>query len=51
MPKKTGLVEVRCYEELNDFLPPQARKRRFPARFSHGDTVKALIEAIGIPHT
>jgi hypothetical protein len=51
MPKKTGQVEVRCYEELNDFLPPQARKRPFPARFTHGDTVKALIEALGIPHT
>jgi uncharacterized protein with PIN domain len=51
MPKKTGRVEVRCYEELNDFLPSQARKRPFPARFSQGDTVKALVEALGIPHT
>jgi uncharacterized protein with PIN domain/sulfur carrier protein ThiS len=51
MPKKTGWVEIRCYEELNDFLPPQARKRSFPARFSQGDTVKALVEALGIPHT
>ena len=51
MPKKTGQVEVRCYEELNDFLPPESRKRTFPASFTHGDTVKALIEALGIPHT
>jgi uncharacterized protein with PIN domain len=51
MPKKTGQVEVRCYEELNDFLPAEVRKRPFPAAFTHGDTVKALIEALGIPHT
>lgn len=51
MPRKTGRVEVRCYEELNDFLPLERRKRAFQAVFSHGDTVKALIEALGIPHT
>lgn len=41
----------RFYEELNDFLPPQARKRPFAAPFHPGDTVKALIESLGVPHT
>ncbi len=42
---------VRVYEELNDFIPASEHKRRFPAVFQEGDTVKALLEAIGIPHT
>ena len=42
---------VRFYEELNDFLPADRKKKQFPARFHSGDTVKALIESLGIPHT
>jgi uncharacterized protein len=43
--------EFRFYEELNDFLPPAARKRTFSYRI-HGDpTVKNVIEAMGVPHT
>jgi uncharacterized protein with PIN domain len=42
---------LRFYEELNDFLPPQRKKQQFPAPFHPGDTVKALIESIGVPHT
>lgn len=42
---------VRFYEELNDFLPIAVRKSSFPAPFHPGDTVKALIEALGVPHT
>jgi uncharacterized protein with PIN domain len=42
---------LRFYEELNDFLPPKRRKRQFPVRFHAGDTVKALIESNGVPHT
>lgn len=44
-------VRVRCYEELNDFLSPELRKRSFTVRFQKGDTVKAMVESIGIPHT
>jgi len=44
-------VQVRCYEELNFFLPPQSRKCDFGAPFHKGDTIKALIESLGIPHT
>jgi uncharacterized protein with PIN domain/sulfur carrier protein ThiS len=42
---------IRFYEELNDFLPADKKKREFPARFHAGDTVKALIESLGVPHT
>ncbi len=44
-------VFVRFYEELNDFLPEERQKRTFEARFHEGDTVKALVEALGVPHT
>lgn len=46
-----GHVTIRFYEELNDFLPPDLRQQDFPAAFSPGDTVKALIESLGVPHT
>ena len=42
---------LRFYEELNDFLPEDRKKREFRAHFHPGDTVKALIESLGIPHT
>jgi uncharacterized protein with PIN domain len=41
----------RCYEELNDFLPPARRKRSFELAFDGTPAVKDLIEAIGVPHT
>jgi uncharacterized protein with PIN domain len=41
----------RFYEELNDFLPAEHRKRAFEHRFSGTPSVKDTIEAIGIPHT
>jgi hypothetical protein len=44
-------VEVRFFEELNDFLPPQRRKRRYRVAFQSGDTVKAIVESQGVPHT
>jgi uncharacterized protein with PIN domain len=44
-------VEVRCYEELNDFLPPGLRKRSFPWPLYRGQTAKSLVESLGIPHT
>lgn len=42
---------IRFYEELNDFLPPQRRKRSFEYRFAGTPSVKDAIEAIGVPHT
>jgi uncharacterized protein with PIN domain/sulfur carrier protein ThiS len=46
-----ALVTVRCYEELNDFLPPERRRRPFPLALQRGQTVKNLVESLGIPHT
>jgi hypothetical protein len=46
-----GWVEIRFYQELNDFLPGERRGRSSRAAFREGDTVKALIEALGVPHT
>jgi uncharacterized protein with PIN domain/sulfur carrier protein ThiS len=51
MAGNTAQVTIRFYEELNDFLDPSRRKKPFNAPFHPGDTVKALIEALGVPHT
>lgn len=44
-------VRLRFYEELNDFLPPQRRKREFSLRCADDATVKQAVEAVGVPHT
>jgi len=44
-------VELRFYEELNDFLPPERRKKSFRHRFSGTRSVKDLVESLGVPHT
>ncbi|UXI04140.1 Mut7-C ubiquitin/RNAse domain-containing protein [Photobacterium sp. TY1-4] len=41
----------RFYEELNDFLPNDRRKVRFPYRFAVKPAIKDTLEAIGVPHT
>ena len=41
----------RFYEELNDFLAPERRKRDFSAPCARAATVKHMIEALGVPHT
>jgi uncharacterized protein with PIN domain len=41
----------RFYEELNDFLPRERRKCQFSYRFRGDPSVKAVVEAIGVPHT
>ncbi len=45
------VAEFRLYEELNDFLPPERRKRSFRYHFRGTPAVKDTIEAIGVPHT
>ncbi|RMF75005.1 MAG: twitching motility protein PilT [Acidobacteria bacterium] len=47
MPQAT----FRFYEELNDFLPPERRRRAFEHRFDGTPSVKDQIEALGVPHT
>lgn len=41
----------RFYEELNDFLPPEKKKKTFYYSFFGNPSVKDAIEAIGVPHT
>jgi uncharacterized protein with PIN domain/molybdopterin converting factor small subunit len=41
----------RFYEELNDFLPAERRKRQFDCNCAQAATTKHMIEALGVPHT
>jgi len=47
----TGYVNVRAYAELNDFLSPQSRGLTVRRPFRSHQTVKDVLEAMGIPHT
>lgn len=40
----------RFYAELNDFLPPEMRRRDILYRFSGTPGIKDAIEALGVPH-
>ena len=44
-------VEIRFYEELNDFLPIEKKKSSFPYTFRGNPSVKDAIESLGVPHT
>lgn len=44
-------AEFRFYEELNDFLPAECRKRACDHEFQRRASVKDVIEALGVPHT
>ena len=44
-------ITIRFYEELNDFLPSERRKKDFDYRFNGKPAVKDVIEALGVPHT
>jgi hypothetical protein len=41
----------RFYEELNDFLPEERRKRDFAIEIDRSRSVKDAIESAGVPHT
>ena len=41
----------RFYASLNDFLPSQWRNKTFPYCYESHQTVKHLIESMGVPHT
>lgn len=43
-------TEFRFYEELNDFLPADRKKRGFLYKYEGTTSVKDAIEAIGVPH-
>jgi hypothetical protein len=44
-------VQLRFYEELNDFLSPALRKVAFLHTFDRRASVKDMIESFGVPHT
>jgi uncharacterized protein len=44
-------IYLRFYEELNDFLPEEKRKKRFTHQYVDRTSIKDLIESFGIPHT
>lgn len=44
-------AEFRFYEELNDFLPTEARRKAFPVAIDRARSVKDAIESVGVPHT
>ena len=46
----SNTAEFRFYEELNDFLPPEFKKRSFSYSFNGHPAIKDSIEAIGVPH-
>lgn len=46
-----GYVDVRAYAELNDFLDPESRGVTVRRPFRSHQTVKDVLEAMGIPHT
>ena len=47
----TGIIHIRFYEELNDFLPKALRKKVIEPEYNGRQSVKDLIEANGVPHT
>lgn len=44
------IAHFRFYEELNDFLPIERRKRDFSLDFDGKPAIKDIVEAIGVPH-
>ena len=48
MPRRTA--RFRFYEELNDFLPEERRKRDFDIEIDRARSVKDAVESAGVPH-
>lgn len=44
-------IQIRFYEELNDFLPKEKRKKRIEHQYIGRTSVKDLIESLGVTHT
>ncbi len=44
-----GKIQLRLYEELNDFLPIEKRKLRFAFPIEDVPTVKELLKRLGVP--
>ncbi len=43
-------INIRFYEELNDHLSQEKKKRRFEYEFRGNPSVKDVIESLGVPH-
>jgi uncharacterized protein with PIN domain len=43
-------ITIRFYEELNDFLPRERRRKSFTHCFYGTPSVKDVIESLGVPH-
>ncbi len=46
-----GRITLRFYEELNEFLPADRRQRPFDNPLKPTQSIKHLIENLGVPHT
>ena len=46
-----AIVHIRFYAELGDLLPPEQRFRDVERTLFRGQTVKDLVESMGVPHT
>ena len=44
-------IQVRLYEELNDYLPPGRRKHSFVEGVNEGATVEGLLSLLGVPQS
>lgn len=44
-------ISLRFYEELNDFLPRNRQKRKFTVPFRPRNSIKDMVESVGVPHT
>lgn len=51
MSEPTGYIEVRAYAELNDFVAAPLRGHAVRRPFKPHQSVKDVLEAMGIPHT
>jgi uncharacterized protein with PIN domain len=49
-PAASNSAIFRFYEELNDFLPREKQKQDFHHRFAPHQTIKDIIESLGVPH-
>jgi hypothetical protein len=50
MVADTRILHLRCYAELNDFLPEAQRYKAWPYRVSAGASIADLITALSLPH-
>jgi len=47
----SATINIRFYDELNDFLSPEKNRKSFAVELKKPRSVKDMIESVGIPHT